>query len=73
MSYNEQETRFFLIDPISRTNGYNDHQWIKTPPPALVEKTGPKGRRRKGSGRNEYLLCVRIDDMSKAGCRVNWR
>lgn len=34
MSYNEQETRFFLIDPVLRDKGYTDHQRIKmeTPP-----------------------------------------
>ncbi|AOY59572.1 DEAD/DEAH box helicase family protein [Desulfococcus multivorans] len=66
MSYNEQETRFFLIDPVLRDRGYNDHQWIKMETPAPVEPTGPKGRRRKGSGRTDYLLCVQVGDMPKA-------
>jgi len=66
MSYNEQETRFFLIDPVLRDKGYNDHQWIKMETPAPVEPTGPKGRRRKGSGRTDYLLCVQVGDMPKA-------
>lgn len=42
MSYNEQETRFFLIDPVLRDKGYNDHQWIKMETPAPVEPTGHK-------------------------------
>ena len=65
MSYNEQETRYFLIDPVLRDKGYNDHQWIKMETPAPVEPTGPKGRRRRGSGRTDYLLCVQVGDMPK--------
>lgn len=66
MSYNEQETRFHLINPVLRDKGYNDHQWIRLETPAPVEPTGPKGRRRKGSGRTDYLLCVQVGEMSKA-------
>ncbi|MEW6666010.1 MAG: hypothetical protein AB1512_12415 [Thermodesulfobacteriota bacterium] len=29
MTYNEAETRFFLIDPILRQKGYDDHQWLR--------------------------------------------
>lgn len=29
MPYNEQETRFYLIDPLLRDKGYHDHRWIK--------------------------------------------
>ena len=29
MTYNEAETRFYLIDPVLRDKGYNDHQWLK--------------------------------------------
>lgn len=65
MSYNEQETRFYLIDPVLRDKGYNDHQWLKMETPAPVEPTGPKGRRRKGAGRTDYLLCVQVGDMPK--------
>lgn len=65
MAYNEQETRFFLIDPVLRDKGYNDHQWVKMETPAPVEPTGPKGRRRKGAGRTDYLLCVQVGDMPK--------
>ena len=63
MSYNEQETRFYLIDPVLRDKGYDDHQWLKMETPAPVEPTGPKGRRRKGAGRTDYLLCVQVGDM----------
>ena len=56
LSYNEQETRFHLIDPVLRDKGYADPQRIKLETPAPVEPTGPKGRRRKGSGRTDYLL-----------------
>lgn len=66
MSYNEQETRFYLIDPVLRDKGYNDHQWLKMETPAPVEPTGPKGRRRKGAGRTDYLLCVQVGDMPKS-------
>ena len=66
MSYNEQETRFYLIDPALRDKGYNDHQWLKMETPAPVEPTGPKGRRRKGAGRTDYLLCVQVGDMPKS-------
>lgn len=65
MSYNEQETRFFLIDPLLRTKGYDDWQRIRMETPAPVEPTGPKGRRRKGSGRTDYLLCVQCGSMPK--------
>ena len=65
MSYNEQETRFYLIDPVLRDKGYNDHQWLKMETPAPVEPTGPKGRRRKGPGRVDYLLCVQVGEMPK--------
>lgn len=43
MSYNEQETRFFLIDPVLRDKGYNDHQWLKMETPAPVEPTDTPG------------------------------
>ena len=66
MSYNEQETRFFLIDPVLREKGYDSHQWLKLETPAPVEPTGPKGKRRKGSGRTDYLLCVQVGDMPKS-------
>jgi type I restriction enzyme R subunit len=63
MSMNEADTRYHLIDPHLRTKGYvsRDHitlETVLTPPP--VEPIGPKGRRRKGSGRTDYLLCVQV-------------
>lgn len=65
MAYNEQETRYFLIDPVLREKGYTDHQRLKLETPAPVEPTGPKGRRRRGPGRTDYLLCVQTGDMPK--------
>ncbi|HHB76008.1 MAG TPA: restriction endonuclease subunit R, partial [Desulfobulbus sp.] len=65
MSYNEAETRFHLIDPVLRKKGYADPQHIKLETPAPVEPTGPKGRRRKGAGRTDYLLCVQVGIMPK--------
>jgi type I restriction enzyme R subunit len=65
MSYNEAETRFFLIDPVLQKKGYNDYQRLRLETPAPVEPTGPKGRRRKGHGRTDYLLCVQVGDMPK--------
>jgi type I restriction enzyme R subunit len=66
VAYNEQETRYFLIDPVLRTKGYTDHEQLKLETPAPVEPTGPKGRRRNGPGRTDYLLCVRVGDMPKS-------
>jgi type I restriction enzyme, R subunit len=65
MSYNEQETRYFLIDPVLRKKGYTDHQRLKLETPAPVEPTGFKGRRRRGPGRSDYLLCVQAGNMPK--------
>jgi len=65
MSFNEAETRFHLIDPVLREKGYNDHQRLKLETPAPVEPIGPKGRRRKGPGRTDYLLCVQVGDMPR--------
>ena len=66
MSKNEQETRFHLIDPVLRSKGYDDPKYIKMETPAPVDPVGPKGRRRKGSGRTDYLLCVQGDGMPKS-------
>jgi type I restriction enzyme, R subunit len=65
MSYNEAETRYHLIDPILREKGYAGHQTIRLENPAPVEPTGPKGRRRRGPGRTDYLLCVQVGEMPK--------
>ena len=63
VAFNEEETRFHLIDPVLRRKGYDDSQRIRLETPAPVEPTGPKGRRRKGAGRTDYLLCVQVGDM----------
>ncbi|MFT3780262.1 MAG: DEAD/DEAH box helicase family protein [Ottowia sp.] len=65
MAFNEEETRFHLIDPVLRRKGYDDSQRIRLETPAPVEPTGPKGRRRKGAGRTDYLLCVQVGGMPK--------
>ena len=65
MSYNEAETRYYLIDPILREKGYNDRSKLKLETPAPVEAIGYKGRRRAGGGRTDYLLCVQAGDMPK--------
>ncbi|WFP48551.1 DEAD/DEAH box helicase family protein [Methylomonas sp. EFPC3] len=65
MAFNEEETRFHLIDPILRKKGYDDPQRIRLETPAPVEPTGPKGRRSKRGGRTDYLLCVQVGDMPK--------
>lgn len=59
MSKNEAETRYELIDPVLREKGYR-MPYIKLETPAPVEPIGPKGRRRKGPGKTDYLLCVDI-------------
>jgi type I restriction enzyme, R subunit len=68
MSMNEADTRYHLIDPVLRGKGYASRnevtlETVLTPPP--VEPNGPKGCRRKGPGRTDYLLCVRMDDSPK--------
>ena len=69
MGMNEADTRYHLIDPVLRNKGYVSRsqvtlETILTPPP--VEPSGPKGRRRKGPGRTDYLLCVQVGEMPKA-------
>jgi len=49
MTYNEAETRYYLIDPVLREKGYDDHQRLKLETPAPVEPTGSKGRRRRAA------------------------
>ena len=53
MAFNEDETRFHLIDPVLRKKGYDDPQRIRLETPAPVEPTGPKGRRSKRGGRTD--------------------
>ncbi|HWR91672.1 MAG TPA: hypothetical protein VN300_04565 [Desulfobacterales bacterium] len=65
MTYNEAETRFYLFDPILRQKGYDDRQRLKLETPAPVEPTGPRGRRRRGSGRTDYLFCVQVGEMPR--------
>ena len=69
MSMNEADTRYHLIDPVLRDKGYVSRdrvtlETVLTPPP--VEPSGHKGRRRKGPGRTDYLLCVQVGDMPRA-------
>ena len=65
MSFNEAETRYYLIDPILRDKGYDNHSKLKLERPAPVEPIGNKGRRRAGGGRTDYLLCVQVGNMPK--------
>ncbi len=69
MGMNEADTRYHLIDPILRDKGYVSCERITLETimtPAPVEPSGAKGRRRKGPGRTDYLLCVQVGDMPKA-------
>ncbi|EGM79136.1 helicase, type I site-specific restriction-modification system restriction subunit [Rheinheimera sp. A13L] len=69
MSMNEADTRYHLIDPVLRDKGYvsKDRITLETIlTPAPVEPSGAKGRRRKGPGRTDYLLCVKVGQMPKA-------
>ena len=59
LTKNEAETRYELIDPVLRDKGYR-HPYVKLETPAPVEPTGPKGRRRPGPGKTDYLLCVEV-------------
>lgn len=63
---NEAETRYFLIDPILRGKGYDEHWKLRLETPAPVEAAGSKGRRKRGPGRTDYLLCVQVGDMPRA-------
>ena len=69
MSMNEADTRYHLIDPVLRDKGYVNRDRITLETiltPAAVEPSGAKGRRRKGAGRTDYLLCVQVREMPKA-------
>lgn len=57
MKKNEEETRFYLIDPVLREKGYG-WPYLKMERPAPVEPIGHKGRRRPGSGKVDYLICI---------------
>ena len=64
MPLNEAETRYEKIDPVLRTKGYR-LPYIRLETPAPVEPVGPKGRRRSGPGKTDYLLCVEVPDGKK--------
>ncbi len=69
MSMNEADTRYHLIDPVLRDKGYVSRERITLETiltPAPVEPSGAKGRRRKGPGRTDYLLCAQVGEMPKA-------
>src|SRR6266478_7621126 len=59
MAKNEAETRYELVDPVLRGKGYRI-PYIRLETPAPVDPTGPKGRRRNGPGKIDYLLCVEV-------------
>jgi type I restriction enzyme R subunit len=64
MPRNEAETRFELIDPHLREKGYR-YPYVRLETPAPVEAIGFKGRRRKGPGKTDYLLCVEVPNAPK--------
>ena len=64
MPKNEADTRYHLIDPVLRAKGYVD-PYITLETPAPVEPTGPKGRRRKGPGKTDYLIGVHVPNGPK--------
>lgn len=64
MARNEAETRYELIDPVLRAKGYRV-PYIRLETPAPVEPMGPKGRRRKGPGKIDDLLCVEVPNGRK--------
>jgi type I restriction enzyme R subunit len=69
MSMNEADTRYHLIDPVLRDKGYVSRDRITLETiltPAPVDPSGAKGRRRRGPGRTDYLLCVQVGEMPKA-------
>ena len=53
MAHNEQEIRFFLIDPVLRDKGYNDHQWPQDgnarASKHVADSAGQKGNGRLGT------------------------
>jgi type I restriction enzyme, R subunit len=64
MAKNEAETRYELIDPVLRAKGYRV-PYIRLETPAPVEPIGPKGRRRNGPGKTDYLLCIEVPNAPK--------
>jgi len=69
MTYNEAETRFWLIDPVLRGKGFDAHWKLKLETPAPVEPTGNKGRRRAGVGRALTICCA----CSRQACPSRYR
>jgi type I site-specific restriction endonuclease len=65
MSFNEAETRYYLIDPVLHDKGYDDASKLKLETPAPVEGIGHKGCRRPSGGRTDYLLCVQTSTHPK--------
>ncbi|MGD9577948.1 MAG: hypothetical protein AB7Y74_06840 [Syntrophorhabdus sp.] len=57
---NEAETRYFLIDPILRGKGYDEHWKLRLETPAPVEPAGSKGRRKRGPGRTDICFACRL-------------
>jgi hypothetical protein len=45
MSYNEAEPRYYLIDPVLRDKGYDDHSKLKPETPAPVHAQAVTGWR----------------------------
>ncbi|MFM2055687.1 MAG: hypothetical protein RLY71_72 [Pseudomonadota bacterium] len=69
MSMNEAETRYHLVDPVLRAKGYVSREQVTLETvltPAPVEPSGPKGRRRRGPGRTDYLLCVQLPNAPRS-------
>jgi len=64
MPKNEGETRYEMIDPVLRDKDYR-LPYIRLETPAPVEPIGPKGRRRSGPGKMDYLLCVEVPNGPK--------
>jgi type I restriction enzyme, R subunit len=64
MAKNEAETRYELIDPVLRDKGYR-LPYVRLETPAPVEPIDSKGRRRKGPGKTDYLLCVEVPNGPK--------
>jgi type I restriction enzyme R subunit len=45
MTYNEAETRYYLIDPVLREKGYDDYQWLKLETPSAIYLNLPVPRK----------------------------
>ena len=52
-----------LSTPSCAPKGYDDPTRLRLETPAPVDIEGPKGRRRKGPGRTDYLICIEIGAM----------